>query len=146
MNAAAIQKVLVIDDDQNLLELIRALLEPAGFEVVTATTIAAGVAQLQTQTVALIISDIRLPDNSGLTFLQQLMHAENKVPVIMMTNFGSLQGVEMALKYGAKGFISKPLRKDHFLAVVRMVLNGESMTWEQIVNEEKIYTYFPPPA
>ncbi len=146
MNAAAMQKVLVIDDDQNILELIRAILEPAGFEVVSATTIAAGVAQLQSQTVALIISDIRLPDNSGLIFLQQLMLAENKVPVIMMTNYGSLQGVEMALKYGAKGFISKPLRKDHFLAIVRMVLNGESMTWEQIVNEEKIYTYFPPPA
>jgi DNA-binding NtrC family response regulator len=146
MNAETTQKVLVIDDDLNVLELIRCILEQAGFEMVPAASVVAGVSQLQTQAVDLIISDIRLPDSSGLAFLQQLMLEENKIPVIMMTNFGSLQGVETALKYGAKGFISKPLRKDHFLEIVRLVLNGKSMTWEQIVSEEKIYTYFPPPA
>lgn len=137
---------LILEDDENVIEFLKFILEAQGETVTEARTVQEGVQKIKSNEFDLVICDVRLPDASGMDFLKQNKSQLSNTPVIMMTSFGSLQGVEEALKLGAKAFISKPLRKEHFLKTVDFVLGGNSMSWEQIVCSENIYSYFPPPA
>lgn len=138
-------KILVIDDDEAVLELAGAILKKAGYEVTKTDTVKAALELAHSEKFNLALCDLRLPDASGMDFLVKLRQ-ENAFPVVIMTSFGSLHGVEEALKLGAKGFISKPLRSEHLLKIIKDVLAGKSMSWEKIISEENIYSYFPPPT
>lgn len=146
MSEESKEKILVIDDDESVLEVAELILKNDGYEVSAANSVQAGLKLVQSDHFILILCDIRLPDESGMDFLMQVKDIQEDLPVIMITNFGSLQGVEEALKLGAKGFISKPLRAERILEIIKKVLAGEAMTWEKIISEENIYSYFVPPA
>ncbi|MBN2092511.1 response regulator [candidate division KSB1 bacterium] len=140
------RKFLILEDDENVLEFLKFILEAQGDTVTEARTVQEGVSKIKTAVFDLVVCDVRLPDASGMDFIKQNKSQLGDTPVLMMTSFGSLQGVEQALKLGASAFISKPLRKEHFLKMVEYVLGGNSMSWDQIVSGENIYSYFPPPA
>jgi|GEM_PF-1068246 len=139
-------KILVIDDDESALDLIEFILSAAGYSIETASSLEEVRAQYDPAEFQLILCDIQLPDGSGMDYLKEVQKQQVPVPIIMITNYGSLQRVEHALKLGAYAFISKPVRKEHLLKVVKYVLEKGRMSWEQIVSEENIYSYFPPPA
>ncbi|MBN1351423.1 response regulator [candidate division KSB1 bacterium] len=138
-------KILVIDDDESVIEQATMILQHEGYEISTANTVHDALELVQSEDFLLALCDIRLPDASGMEFLSKIRE-QSKPDVIMMTNFGSLQGVEEALNLGAKGFISKPLRAERIVKIVKSILAGETMTWEKIISEENIYSYLPPPA
>jgi len=139
-------KILVIDDDESLLELAEVILQKAGYRVTAAESVHEALALAQSEDFILALCDVRLPDASGMEFLAQIQEIKKDLPVIMMTNFGSLQGVEEALSLGAKAFITKPLRSERILKIIQAVLAGETMSWEKIISEENIYSYFSPPS
>jgi two-component system response regulator HydG len=140
------RKFLILEDDDNVIEFLKFILEAQGDTVTEARTVQEGTSKLKPNAFDLVVCDVRLPDASGMDFIRQNKSQLGETPIVMMTSFGSLQGVEQALKLGARAFISKPLRKEHFLKMVDYVLDGNSMSWDQIVSGENIYSYFPPPA
>ena len=146
MKKKSVRKFFILEDDDNVLEFLKFILEAQGDIVTEARTVQEGIAKIKTAVFDLVICDVRLPDASGMDFIKQNKSQLGDTPILMMTSFGSLQGVEQALKLGANAFISKPLRKEHFLKMVEYVLSGNSMSWDQIVSGENIYSYFPPPA
>lgn len=86
-----------------------------GFEVETASTQAKARKQIGTRDFDLILSDLRLPDQDGLSLLSWLREQGNLVPFIIMTSYAEIQSAVRAMKEGATDYISKPVQPDELL-------------------------------
>ena len=110
--------VLVVDDEPDLLTLYELTLLREGHEVETASTVAEAWARLQERVFRLVISDMRLPDGSGLDLMHRLEQAKRTEKVIVITAYGSAENAVEALKAGAFDYLTKPVDLRQFRAVV----------------------------
>jgi DNA-binding response OmpR family regulator len=116
-------RVLVVDDESDFLATYERLLRREGFEVVTATSRAAGLAVLAAEAPVLVISDLRLPDGDGLDVVRAARLA-SPVPVIVVTGYPSDETRRAALTAGATTFLAKPFAAAMLLAAIRSSLDG----------------------
>ena len=93
--------VLVVDDESGILDTLRILLRNEGFEVTTAQGGKAGLEQIRTGAHDLILSDVRMPQVSGLDILNAAREQDPMTPVILMTAQASLQSAISAVNSGA---------------------------------------------
>ncbi|ONI63998.1 DNA-binding response regulator [Leifsonia sp. ALI-44-B] len=115
-------RVLVVDDEKNLLRAIEAGLEAEGFAVDTATNGVDGLWLVRENEYAVIVLDIMLPGMSGYRICEQLRADENWTPVIMLTaKDGDLDQVE-ALDTGADDYLTKPFSFQVLLARLRALI------------------------
>jgi two-component system nitrogen regulation response regulator GlnG len=101
--------LLVIDDDPLTLECFGLLFAKEEAVVATATTAAEGLKHFSEKRPAVVILDIRLPDQSGLELFRRLQHLNAKVPIIFMTGHGTAGTAIEAMKLGAYDYVVKPL-------------------------------------
>jgi CheY-like chemotaxis protein len=117
-------KVLVVDDDASMRELLRGLLAEAGYQVVEAENGREAVALALSELPALILLDIHMPVMDGLEACKAIK-ADNVlrcIPVIMLTADGSVREVEQAMSLGAETYLTKPAPPAQILQLVRSVL------------------------
>ena len=117
-SAVHASSVLVVDDEPDLLTLYELTLLREGLEVETAATVAQAREILQTRVFRAVISDMRLPDGTGLDLLQWLEEAGRPEKVIVVTAYGSPENAVTALKAGAFDYLTKPVDLRQFRAVV----------------------------
>ena len=110
--------VLVVDDEPDLLTLYELTLLREGHEVETAATVEDAWARLQDRVFRLVITDMRLPDGSGMELMQRLERAHRPEKVIVITAYGSAENAVEALKAGAFDYLTKPVDLRQFRAVV----------------------------
>lgn len=115
---ASAPSVLIIDDEQGILDVIRILLNNNGFAAHTAQGGRAGIEQIQALGPDIVITDIRMPDVSGTDVLSAARAANPETPVILMTAQATLQSAMHAVNQGAFYYIQKPFRNDELLAIV----------------------------
>jgi DNA-binding NtrC family response regulator len=106
--AANIQTVLVIDDDAQVLDILRRFIEANNGRALLAENTEAGLVLARNGQVDLILLDIVLPDEDGLAALRKIRAILPNVPVIMMTGHDKLDMARECLKLGARDFITKP--------------------------------------
>jgi DNA-binding NtrC family response regulator len=111
--------VLVVDDESGILDTLRILLRNEGFEVATAQGGKAGLEQIRTGAHDLILSDVRMPQVSGLDILNAAREQDPMTPVILMTAQASLQSAIQAVNSGAFYYIQKPFSNDELVAILR---------------------------
>ncbi|MCL4475211.1 MAG: sigma-54 dependent transcriptional regulator [Nitrospirae bacterium] len=128
--------ILVVDDDRTLCNVLRGLLENAGFDVRTAYNVDAAESILQSEDLDLIITDLKMPGKSGMDLLTECKMRRPAVPVIMITAYGHIEDAVAAMKQGAYDFISKPFDEDDLLNVIKKALN------ESLKNRELVSAYF----
>ncbi|WP_092302659.1 response regulator [Pseudomonas sp. NFIX28] len=119
--------LLIVDDDLEVLALLKKFFVQHGYSVEVATEGASLWAALERQVPDLIILDLMLPGENGLTLCQRLRQ-QHAVPVIMLTAMGELSDRVVGLEMGADDYLSKPFDARELLARVRAVLRraGES--------------------
>jgi DNA-binding NtrC family response regulator len=120
-------RILVVDDDRDLLELLRHRLEQLGYAVSTATHGAEALAKLASEEPVLALLDLRLPRLSGLDVLHQIKHTAPEVTVIVMTAYASVERAVEAMKAGAYDFLTKPLTPGHLELVVQKAVEREAL-------------------
>ncbi|MBN1220640.1 MAG: response regulator transcription factor [Anaerolineae bacterium] len=120
------EKILVIDDDPFLLQLIETGLGTGGYQVVVASNGEEGLRLLDETKPHLVVLDIMMPDMSG---WQVCIHIRqvSTVPIIMLTALGSQADIVRGLRAGADDYLVKPFLKDELLARVSAVLRRASM-------------------
>jgi two-component system response regulator PrrA len=118
------RRVLVVDDEADFLATYERLLRREGYEVVTVTSRAAGLAALAGEPPDLVISDLRLPDGDGLDVVRAARAARDAVPVIVITGYPSDETRRAALAAGATTFLAKPFAAAVLLAAIRSSMNG----------------------
>ncbi len=115
--------VHVIDDDEAVRQSLAFLLRSAAIEVQTHESAVAFLDALPRIKPGCVITDVRMPDISGLELLKRLKELENGIPVIVITGHGDVALAVEAMKIGAADFLEKPFDDDALLAAVRSALD-----------------------
>lgn len=118
------RRVLVVDDEADFITTYERLLRRQGYEVVTATSRATGLAALAGEPPDLVISDLRLPDGDGLDVVRAARGARHSMPVIVVTGYPSDDTRRAAQAAGATTFLAKPFAAAVLLAAIRSSLDG----------------------
>src|ERR1700687_1473461 len=100
--------VLVVDDDERLRETVGLLVKSLGHEAVTAANVAAAQVILAERDVDLVISDLRMPGDSGLDLLATIQASHAETPVILLTAYGTVETAVQAMHQGAFDYLLKP--------------------------------------
>ena len=100
--------VLVIDDDKMIRSFLETILDEDGYEVLLAATGAEGEATLRAKPVDIVLLDLMLPDEDGISVLRKIKQEEPNVQVIVLTAFGSVERAVEAMRLGAYDYIDKP--------------------------------------
>lgn len=104
-------KIIVIDDEPNLRKILEALLTREGYEVFSFDGFKSALETLNTEDVSVVITDLSMPEHSGLDVLKYCKEYSPDLPVILVTAFGTIEAAVTALKNGAFDFVLKPF--DH---------------------------------
>jgi len=112
-------KILVVDDEKNILRLVSTTLKSERYDVVTAQLAEEAIEKFGQGGFDLVITDLKLPGQSGLDLLSYVKGREPDLPVIMITAFGSIENAVEAMKRGAFNYLTKPVNPDELLTVVR---------------------------
>lgn len=119
------QTIMVVDDEPNIRRILQAALEREGYRVVTAESGLAAVNSLASETPALLISDVMMPDMTGPELLDQARISHPEMQFIMMTAYGTIRQAVDAIRKGAFDYVSKPFDLDALKRVVAAALDVE---------------------
>lgn len=114
--------ILIVDDDLSLREVLEIALLKKGHAVWTAPDSATALAVLHRESIALILLDLRLGQESGVDLLVRIRETWTEVPVLMVTAYADAKSAITAMKHGAKDYISKPFELDDLLYTVERTL------------------------
>ena len=109
-------KILMIDDEQDLLKLSSSILRREGFAVETRSDAREALALLQEESFDIILLDLHMPEMSGLEFLRQLNVRERPEEVLILTAYADLQSAVETVKLGAYGYLAKPFNAEEILS------------------------------
>ena len=118
------KRILVVEDNETNMYLIRFILEKSGYEVIEAREGAEGVELAIKNKPDLIIMDIQLPDIDGLEATKRIRasEADGDIPIIALTSFAMAGDRERALTAGCTGYIEKPINPETFMAEIEKYL------------------------
>jgi two-component system response regulator PilR (NtrC family) len=115
-------KVLVIDDEPDLLELLELTLSRMGLDTTRAQSVEEAIRLLDAHAFDLCLTDMRLPDGEGLRVVEHITDKGLDVPVAVITAFGSAENAVAALKAGAFDYLAKPVALEQLRALVKQAL------------------------
>lgn len=120
-------KVLIIDDEINMLHMLSAALRKEGYEIVTTNDAAEGLSFATQTEFNIILCDLKMPKMDGLEFLLEMSRANVSAPVIMMSAFATVDTAVQAMKIGAYDFITKPFKIDEILLILQKASERERL-------------------
>jgi FixJ family two-component response regulator len=118
--------VYVVDDDQDVREGLKALIESVGLRCQIFESTAEFLRNKRVDDVSCLILDVRLPGLGGLEFQAELSQAQIVTPIIFISGHGDIPMTVKAMKAGAVEFLTKPMREQDLLEAVRVALNRDS--------------------
>ncbi len=133
--------IMVVDDDTNILEVIRTRLEANDYYVEVQSDPRDALESLKEKEFDVIVSDIRMPHMDGMEFLRRVQRLRWDVPVIMLTAYGTIPSAVDAMKLGAFHYLTKPFEGRHLLTEIEDALAERGRRQEPAVG--KIGKYFP---
>ncbi len=121
-------RVLIVDDEKDLLDLLELALTRMGLGVGRAGTVKEALRQLDTKKYSLCLTDMRLPDGDGLEVVNHVAARHANVPVAVITAHGNMENAITVLKAGAFDYLSKPVALDQLRALVKAALKLQQST------------------
>jgi two-component system, NtrC family, response regulator GlrR len=115
-------RLLVVDDDTDLLRLLSMRLKASGYHVSTAETAEAALVRLAVERFNLVVSDVRLPDRDGLALFEDIRRQHPALPVILLTAHGTIPDAVEATSRGVAGYLTKPFDSQALLARIAQAL------------------------
>jgi len=105
-------RILIVDDQQSMCEMLVDTLTPNGFEVEWKTKATQAIELLKDRVFDVVLTDLKMPDMNGIEFCQEVNRNHPELPVVVMTAFGSFEAAVSAIRAGAFDFVTKPLEMD----------------------------------
>lgn len=134
--------ILIIDDEENMLHMLKTLLSKEGYEVVTATNGTEGLERIETDSFDTILCDIRMPEMDGLSFLKAAKEKNPDSTIIMMSAYGTIDLAVEAMKHGAYDYVSKPFKPDEIILTLKKAEERERLRKENIFLKKEIKKEF----
>ncbi len=115
-------RILIVDDEQDICELLFRLLEKAGFLPIVAHDGDTALEMIRRGMPDIVISDVRMPVMNGMDLLKKAKKLDSNLPVIMITGWGGIDGAVDAVKHGAYDYLTKPLDGRNLIARIKQAL------------------------
>ena len=131
-------KLLIVDDERNILRVISATLKKEGYEVEVARTGEEALDKFSTNHADLVVTDFKLPGMSGVDLLSSIKSINPDVPVIMLTAYGTIERVVEAMKRGAFNYLTKPVNPDELVAVVKEAMEKFRLIRENLALKNQL--------
>lgn len=123
-------QILLVDDDEKLRTAARRVLSAEGYAVIAAASAAEALTLLGQQAVALVLSDLKLPDLDGIALLNRIRKLQPEAEVVMITGHGSVEKAVEAMRCGAYDFIEKPIESAALLKAVAKAVEKQRLITE----------------
>jgi DNA-binding NtrC family response regulator len=125
--------ILLVEDKESLRRVLRLTLENAGYSVTEAADARDAIAEIARTPHRVVLTDLRMPNGSGIDVLHASKEADADVPVIVMTAYGSVDEAVQAMKDGAHDFLQKPVDSNHLLLLVERALEQARLRTENLL-------------
>jgi DNA-binding response OmpR family regulator len=126
---APLPTVLLVDDDPALLEMLGRTLERAGFTVITAVHGADALVQMRQLRADIVVTDIMMPELDGFELIRQLHAKWPDLPIVAMSGIDDTPNFRnLALKFGAKAALSKPVNRAHLVEVIQEIMRADPIS------------------
>ena len=127
------EKILVVDDEQGLREVLSIMLKRAGYAVTSVSDGEEAIEQLQKEIFDLVITDLRMPKVDGMEVLRAVKSASPETVVLIITAFATADSAVEAMKQGAYDYLTKPFQVDEVQLIIRNALEKRRLTTENIL-------------
>lgn len=127
------EKILVVDDEQSLREVLSIMLKRAGYAVTSVSDGEEAIEQLQKEIFDLVITDLRMPNVDGMEVLRAVKSASPETVVLIITAFATADSAVEAMKQGAYDYLTKPFQVDEVQLIIRNALEKRRLTTENIL-------------
>ena len=125
------ERILVVDDEPNMLRLLKTILmDKTGYEVTTTNNPLEVSKLLQEGHYDLVVTDLKMPLVDGIDLIGIVKNIDASMPIIVITAYGTIETAEEAIQKGAYDFITKPFRKETILITIKRALEWKRMQGE----------------
>lgn len=131
-------QILIVDDDREMLDLLRDICEDDGFDVCTDDDGLHALGRVEKQEFAVVVCDIEMVGIKGFELLKRIKEYRPYTPVILITAFGSIDSAKKAMKLGAFDYLTKPLDTEDFLVVIGKALENSFLRSEVLRLQKEI--------
>ena len=132
-----ISQVLLVEDKDTLRNALRLTLENAGYEVSDFPDPKSAIEKLSNTPFQIVLTDLRMPNGTGLDVVRAGKAIDRDIPVIVMTAYGSIDEAVQAMKDGAYDFLQKPVDTDHLLLLVERALEQNRLRNENLLLKDE---------
>ena len=129
-------RILIVDDDENIRKVLKAILTDEGYAVESVGTAKEGIVKTEKSYYNLALIDVRLPDMEGVELLSKMRETKPKMRKIIITGYPTLQNAVSAVNEGADAYVIKPFDVEKILETIREQLKKQKE--ERSYSEEKI--------
>jgi two-component system response regulator PilR (NtrC family) len=130
-----VEKILVVDDEKSLREVMSIMLKRAGYEVTEASDGEQAIGQVNKEIYDLVITDLRMPKADGMDVLKAVKSSSPETVVLVVTAFGTADSAVEAMKQGAYDYLTKPFQVDEVQLIIRNALEKRRLTTENMLVE-----------
>jgi len=123
----SLSRVLLIDDEKNILKVIKTILLNEEFDVDTAETKREAAFKLKKNEYDIVLCDYRLPDGTGIEILEYFRSLDKTTPFIIITAYGSINGAVEAMQKGATHYIAKPIDAENLIEMINFHLSQKKL-------------------
>jgi len=131
------ERILIVDDSANTLEVLRRNLTAAGYQIFTAPGVAGAIKILEQTQLDLVITDLKMPNVGGLDLVRHIRENFKDTEVMMITGYPSIEGAVEAVKTGAEEFLAKPFTDAELLSAVQRVLDKARLRRSGLTKADK---------
>ena len=125
------ERILVVDDEPNMLRLLKTILmDKTGYEVDTTNNPLEVEKMLKEQPYDLVVTDLKMPLVDGIDLIDIIKKIDSQIPIVIITAYGTMETAEEAIQKGAYDFITKPFRKESILITIKRALEWKRMQSE----------------
>jgi two-component system response regulator PilR (NtrC family) len=135
-------RILVVDDEQSMRDMLRIVLRREGYEVLLAENGRDAIEQLRRTHIDLLLSDINMPDITGVEVLRAAKDVSRDVVVFMMTAYASTSTAVEAMRHGAVDYFTKPFNMDELRLKVRQHLEARWLKQENVLLKKVLHTRY----
>jgi two-component system NtrC family response regulator len=132
------ETILIVDDEKNYLVVLEALLGPEGYETVTADNGEDALGLIRDSDLDLVITDMKMPEISGMELLDETKKIKPELPVIMMTAYGTIEMAVEAMKRNAYDYITKPFKNEELKLTIKKALENYRLVKENRLLSEAL--------
>ena len=136
------ENILVVDDERGQAEILKAILEREGYNISLAFDGKGALAAFLRSSLSLVLTDLKMPDMSGLELMDLILRTSPGTPIIIMTAHGTIDSAVEAIKKGGYDYLTKPLETDRLLLTIERGLERAKLLRENISLREELEERF----